>query len=239
MTTRWITRWAGYLLFGMVCGQSTWSMAQVTVSARVYLIKETKERTNRTKPSAAIWLTPVPQPAEIWTSKVHPDTFRMEQKNKEFIPHLLVVPTGSSVAFPNLDPYFHNVFSQYNGKRFDLGLYETGKSKTVRFNRTGVSYIFCNIHPEMSGVIITVNTPYFAIASASGSIAIADVPPGEYEMQVWAEGVSEPQLATLTRKVKVATSDVDLGNLSIQEDADSAHKNKFGQDYLSQPTPPY
>jgi plastocyanin len=234
-----MTRWCRHLTLLALCGLSTGSIAQVTVRAHVFLIKQTKERTNRTKPDAVIWLTPVPQPAEIWTAKVHPDTFRLEQKNKEFIPHILVVPTGSMIAFPNLDPFFHNVFSQFNGKRFDLGLYETGQSRAVRFNRTGVSYIFCNIHPEMSAVVITVNTPYYAMSSANGSIAIADVPPGDYEMQVWAEGVSESQLASFTRKVKVASSDVDLGNLSIREDADAAHKNKFDQDYLNLPNQTY
>jgi plastocyanin len=226
-------------MFLILCGLSTWSMAQVTVHAHVFLIKQTKERTNRTKADAVIWLTPVTPSAAVWTPKVHPDTFRLEQKNKEFIPHILVVPTGSMIAFPNLDPFFHNVFSQFNGKRFDLGLYETGQSRAVRFNQTGVSYIFCNIHPEMSAVVITVNTPYYAMSAANGSIAIADVPPGDYEMKVWAEGVSESQLASFTRKVKVAASDVDLGNLSIREDADTAHKNKFGQDYLNLPNQTY
>jgi plastocyanin len=232
-------RWRKYVTLFALCGFSTWSMAEVTVRAHVFLIKQTKERTNRTRPDAVIWLTPVTPTETMWTAKVHPDTFRLEQKNKEFIPHILVVPTGSMVAFPNLDPFFHNVFSQFNGKRFDLGLYETGQSRAVRFNRTGVSYIFCNIHPEMSAVVITVNTPYYAMSSENGSIAIAGVPPGDYDMQVWAEGASESQLASFARKVKVASSDVDLGSLSIREDADTAHKNKFGQDYLNLPNQTY
>ena len=86
------------------------------------------------------------------------------QKDKTFTPHLLVIPTGSTVDFPNLDPFFHNVFSEFNGKRFDLGLYESGSSRTVHFDHDGVSYIFCNIHPEMSAVIVTLSTPYFGVS---------------------------------------------------------------------------
>jgi hypothetical protein len=82
-------------------------------------------------------------------------TPRLVQKNKSFEPHILVIPAGSMVEFPNHDPFFHNVFSLFEGKRFDLGLYEAGTSRMVRFDRPGISYIFCNIHPEMSAVIIT------------------------------------------------------------------------------------
>ena len=103
----------------------------------------------------------------------------MIQKNKQFDPHMLVVPVGSMVQFPNHDPFFHNVFSLYNGKRFDLGLYETGSERGVRFDREGVSYIFCNIHPEMGAVILALSTPYYDM-SADGAIVIPRVPPGKY-----------------------------------------------------------
>ena len=91
-----------------------------------------------------LWLTAVGAPV------VPPATghFRLAQKNKQFEPHLLVIPVGSTVDFPNLDPFFHNVFSLYKGKRFDLGLYEAGSSRSVHFDRPGVSFIFCNIHPR-------------------------------------------------------------------------------------------
>ena len=90
---------------------------------------------------------------------------RLVQKNKSFEPHILVVPAGSMVEFPNRDPFFHNVFSLFEGKRFDLGLYEAGTSRMVRFDRPGISYIFCNIHPEMSAVVITMATPLYAISN--------------------------------------------------------------------------
>ena len=113
------------------------------------------------------------------------------QHNKEFTPHLLVVPVGSSVDFPNHDPFYHNVFSLFNGKRFDLGLYESGSNRSVRFDHEGISYIFCNIHPEMGAVVIALRTPYFGIASPDGNVTICHVPPGTYDLAVWAEGADQ------------------------------------------------
>src|SRR6266496_895518 len=113
--------------------------------------------------------------------------FRLIQQRKRFEPHLLVVAVGSTVEFPNLDPFFHNVFSLFEGKRFDLGLYEAGSIRNVSFDRPGISYIFCNIHAEMSAVVIAVPTPYYAISSVKGEIVLANVPVGRYAMHVWYE----------------------------------------------------
>ena len=95
---------------------------------------------------------------------------------------MLIIPVGSVVQFPNADPFFHNVFSLFDGKRFDLGLYEAGSTKSVTFSREGVSYIFCNIHPEMSGVILTLSTALYTKADAGGAFHLANVPAGDYEM---------------------------------------------------------
>lgn len=123
---------------------------------------------------AVLWLKPVAgTPSFRFTPS---GTYRLLQKNRTFIPHLLVIPLGSVVRFPNADPFFHNVFSLYQGKRFDLGLYEAGSSKSLTFSREGVSYIFCNIHPEMSAVVLTLSTAIYAIADKSDSFALHDVP---------------------------------------------------------------
>jgi plastocyanin len=98
-------------------------------------------------PAAVLWLKAIS--STTTSQSLPPGHFTLVQKNRMFIPHMLVVPVGSVVTFPNADPFFHNVFSLFNGKRFDLGLYEAGKSKDVVFSREGVSYIFCNIHPEI------------------------------------------------------------------------------------------
>lgn len=137
--------------------------------------------------------------------------YTLTQKNRMFTPHLLVVPVGSQVYFPNKDPFFHNVFSLFNGKRFDLGLYEAGTTKEVTFSREGASYIFCNIHPEMSAVVVVLSTPLFATSGTDGVYSIHDVPPGEYEMHVWVEGLTQPALDRLRRRVEISRENVDLG----------------------------
>jgi plastocyanin len=175
-----------------------------------------------------VWLTPT----SLDVSSSKPGHYRLVQKDKKFTPHLLVIPTGSSVDFPNLDPFFHNVFSLFNGKRFDLGLYESGSTRTVHFDHDGVSYIFCNIHPEMSAVIVTVSTPYFEVSPTDGSLTMHGVPSGTYEMHVWAEGSSAQDLNALSRRVVVTAAQKDLGVIDVTVDTHlPAHKNKFGEDY--------
>jgi plastocyanin len=182
--------------------------------------------------SVVVWLTAVSPDAATAPRIPPPGHFRMAQINKQFKPHLLVIPLRSTVEFPNLDPFFHNVFSQFNGKKFDLGLYETGSTKSVRFDHEGVSYIFCNIHPEMGAVIVTLSTPYYAIAERNGVILMHHVPPGAYTMHVWAEGSDAKQLDALTRTVHIGASQNDLGEIAIPVRGSLAtHKNKFGEDY--------
>jgi hypothetical protein len=206
-----------------------------TVDASVQ-VRMTRSGKSKDQPAGSagvvVWLTPLsPEMAEV-VSRPRPGHYRLLQKDKKFTPHLLVIPTGSTVDFPNLDPFFHNVFSLFNGKRFDLGLYESGSSRTVHFDHDGVSYIFCNIHPEMSAVIITVSTPYFGVSPADGTITLQAVRPASYEMHVWAEGGSASDLNALSRRVVVTSSQRDLGVIDIKVDSHiPAHKNKFGEDY--------
>jgi plastocyanin len=187
-----------------------------------------------------IWLTPM-QPDSRPASTGHPGPFRLVQKDKMFTPHIQVVPTGSSVDFPNEDPFFHNVFSLFNGKRFDLGLYESGTSRAVHFDREGVSYIFCNIHPEMGAVVLALSTPYFAISSASGVVEIHDVPPGNYHLHVWSEAAKSSNPSDKERVVQVEAAPVHLGNIAMEGAADpmQSHKNKFGEDYRPSRNSPY
>jgi len=179
-------------------------------------------------PPAVIWLNPVARGA---ASLITPATFTLLQKNKMFTPHLLVVPVGSSVAFPNADPFFHNVFSLFDGRRFDLGLYEAGSTRSVVFSREGVSYIFCNIHSEMSAVVIALATPYYSHADAQGVFHLKDVPKGEYDLHVWIEGQKQSSLDRLTRRVHIAGDSADLGEIVSSQPEQQQHLNKFGQPY--------
>ncbi|HEX4005801.1 MAG TPA: hypothetical protein VHX60_06480 [Acidobacteriaceae bacterium] len=223
----------------------------VDVRARILIVQKHLRKPAAHAPSPALSAAPWPAPAPevvVWLKPLDPSPsfrppppgrFRMAQKNKSFQPHLLVIPLGSTVAFPNLDPFFHNVFSQFDGKRFDLGLYEAGTTRDVRFDHEGVSYIFCNIHPEMGAVIITVSSPWYTISSG-GSILLPAVPSGMYELRVWASGADAGQLDALTRRVRIAPDADSLGSISIETDAKpAAHKNKFGNDYRPDASPVY
>jgi plastocyanin len=194
--------------------------------------------------NVVVWLTPLdqatPAPGSGSASKPLP---QMVQRNKMFEPHLLVIQAGTSVQFPNMDPFFHNVFSLFNGKRFDLGLYEAGTSKAVRFDRVGVSFLFCNIHEGMNAVVVAVPTPYFATSDRSGHVNIPNVPDGRYQMQVWFERSSPDDLKALERTVTIssAPSSRSLDTIHIVDNPNFtlAHKNKYGEDYVPPPTGGY
>jgi plastocyanin len=202
------------------------------VTLRVNLVSgSARRRAHNTFPPSVAWLVPIGgDPASTTASATR--SYRMVQKDKQFIPHLLVVPVGSVVAFPNEDPFFHNVFSLYNGKRFDLGLYETGSARGVRFDREGVSYIFCNIHPEMGAIILALSTPYYAV-SRDGGIAISHVPPGRYTLNVWTEGATAASLSAAKRQVTVSEDGASLGEIDLAAAPSpvSHHANKFGESY--------
>src|SRR6202049_3559614 len=133
-----------------------------------------------------VWLTPIgTTPAPQSVRQKASEIPQLVQKDKSFQPSLLVIPAGGKVEFPNRDPFFHNVFSLFDGKRFDLGLYESGTTRFVQFDKPGISFIFCNIHPQMSAVVISLDTPYYAISDGNGDISIKDVAPGRYQMHVF------------------------------------------------------
>lgn len=191
------------------------------------------------KPAVVVWLSPVNVSVEL--EPIHPGRFRLVQKNRMFTPHLLVIPVGSTVAFPNADPFFHNVFSLFNGKRFDLGLYEAGSSKEVVFSREGVSYIFCNIHPEMSAVVVSLSTPNYAIPDTSGNFILHDVQPGEYQMHIWVEGTPQPILDKFSRRIRLRAGE--SANLNVDASttprSPKDHLNKFGKPYDRDAVAPY
>jgi plastocyanin len=178
-----------------------------------------------------VWLVPldVAQPAR---STERP-RYRLVQRNKRFEPGLLVVPVGSVVDFPNADPWFHNVFSLYRGKRFDLGLYQAGAQRSVRFDRIGPSYLFCNIHPEMTGVVLAVDSEFFGVTDKNGRYSIPGVAPGKYALHVWYENATPESLQALQRQVTIENDRQTLPPISVKavQLMPAEHKNKYGQDY--------
>lgn len=179
-----------------------------------------------------VWLTPSGSTTMPHTAIDRP-RYRLVQRNKRFEPSLLVVPVGSVVDFPNDDPWFHNVFSLYRGKRFDLGLYQAGAQRSVRFDRIGPSYLFCNIHPEMTGVVLAVDSSLYAVSDKSGHYIIDGVVPGKYTMHVWYENAKPESLASLQRTVVLDDLTRPLPTISVPvvKQIQKDHKNKYGQDY--------
>ncbi len=181
-------------------------------------------------PTTVVWLSSLDDPAINTATSAHA---RILQKNKRFTPHLLAVEVGTLVDFPNLDPIFHNAFSNFDGQLFDIGLYPPGSSRFIRFHREGLVRVFCNIHPSMSAVIVVLSTPYFTVTDEKGRYSIANVPAGQYKLQFFHERSTSEVLSALTRTVTVSNSVNDLGDIQISESGyiPTPHKNKFGHDY--------
>jgi plastocyanin len=185
--------------------------------------------------NVVVWLVPIgsvtgPAPA---TTPAH-SAPQIAQIDKSFDPHVLVIHVGTSVQFPNRDPFLHNVFSLFDGRRFDLGFYEAGSSKTVRFDRVGVSFLFCNIHPEMSAAVVAVDTPYFGLSNRAGRVNIPDVPDGRYQLNVWYERSLPEELKSVSRVVTISEGARSLETIKVIENANFSleHKNKYGQEYI-------
>ena len=239
----------------LLCTGLAWAQ-DVTLTARVELLKSNKTTKAPEAENVVVWLVPEGggvRPAAFQQNQIAQNHVsqnhvsqnqvsqvssaqvpRLVQYNKTFEPHVLVVPVGSVVAFPNRDPFFHNVFSLFEGKRFDLGLYEAGTTRDVHFDKPGISYIFCNIHPEMSAAVIALDTPYYGISDARGQVVIANVPSGKYTLRVWYEAMPPETLKAMTREVTVSEASSTLGVLRLREaNLSTTHKNLYGRDYDS------
>lgn len=209
--------------------------APVTVQVEIVRKAEVRGTAAGARPVAsnvAVWLTPLAGASP--SAAAGRPAPQLVQRNKTFEPHVLVVHAGAMVQFPNDDPFFHNVFSLFAGKRFDLGLYEAGSSRSIRFDRPGASFLFCNIHPEMSAVIVVVPTPYYGLSDPSGKVSIASVPDGRYQLQVWHERSAPDDLKNLDQPVTISSSSRSLGPIRILDNGNFTltHKNKYGQDYV-------
>jgi len=178
-----------------------------------------------------VWLQPANTAAPVRSGARR---FRMEQKDKHFKPHVLAIPVGATVDFPNQDPIFHNVFSNYNGQIFDLFLYRPNTTKEVVFKRPGIVRVFCNIHPTMSAVIAVLDTPWFAVSDVTGNFEMRDVPPGNYTLHIFHERATDETLNALVRPVTLdrAAQQV-LGSIKISETGyiPAPHKDKWDKDY--------
>jgi plastocyanin len=210
----------------------------VDVTGTVILVKKTGGPAASDNSNAVVSLRPV----DVTVRPPAPGKFEIRQKHKRFEPPFIAIPVGSVVAFPNLDPFFHNVFSLYDGKRFDLGLYEAGASRSVTFDHAGVCYVFCNIHPEMAAAVIVLDTPYYAVTGRTGEFRIASVPPGRYLLSVWHQHGRPAKDDVFPRQITVGPDNAALPTVQLIDSGELVvpHTNKYGRSYdstASQPGP--
>ena len=149
---------------------------------------------------AVVYLARIPAAAESALARAPRPLAQLAQQQEAFVPRVVVVARGHSVEFPNRDPIYHNVFSLSPTKRFDLGKYRQGRSKTVRFDRTGLVKVFCDIHAEMEAFVLVVPNHAFAQPVADGSFELPDLPSGGYELRAW-----HPDLSEIVRTVQIPT----------------------------------
>jgi plastocyanin len=204
----------------------------VEVTGEVKLLQGDSSKTMADASKVVVWLVPLQGTGNFAAQVPAKHHYLMLQHDKTFEPPLLVVPLGSVVDFPNLDPWFHNVFSLYQGKRFDLGLYQAGTERAVLFDRPGPSFLFCNIHPQMTAVILTVNSSFFGISDKSGHVSIPHVPAGRYTLHAWYEDAISSSADVSQRVLDISPGENVLPPLSLPVTKhDHAHKNKYGLDY--------
>ena len=215
------------------CAPMVAQQATVEAEVRIKHIGDSKNDNS----SVVFWLVPVDPLGAAQHNR--PGPYRIVQKNKQFHPHVLAVPVGTAVQFPNEDPFFHNVFSLYKGKKFDLGLYEAGGSRTVVFDKPGVSFIFCNIHPDMNAYVLALSTSYFDVSDRDGHLQIDAVPYGKYRTEVWYERAETSELAGFSHVIEVGSPSVKLGPIDLADSPrfQPKHLNKNGHPYDPEPTP--
>ena len=163
-----------------------------------------------------------------FTAPAPETTAEIQQHDKHFLPDLLPITAGQTVSFPNGDPFLHNVFSPTESKRFDLGSYKKGDTRTRKFRTPGVSDVYCNIHPEMSATIIVLPNRRFTFAAADGSFTIDGVPAGSWTVYAYSRHAAAPVSAS----VEVAAGSASTVAMTLDETiSELAHKNKFGENY--------
>jgi len=164
--------------------------------------------------------------------------FQMMTRGKMLMPHVLAIPAGSTVTFPNDDPISHNLFSLSSASTFDLGLYRKGAGKSQKFTAPGVINVYCNVHPNMSAVVHVMSSPWYGFADANGNFSLSDVPAGKYRLMAWNE-----QGGTVESPVEVNASGAVSGNVNLTLDSrnyrEQQHLNKVGKPYTAPRTRDY
>lgn len=213
--------WRAALLLSVTAGTLA---GQGSVSGQVSLLERAGDQSGDLA-NAVIYLAPLgparPRLAETKGAQI-------SMLSRQFQPRVAVVTAGSRVAFPNRDPFSHNIFSNVTGAAFDLGLYPKGESREAEFRRPGVYPVYCNIHARMTGYVLALGTPWHAQAGVDGRWTIPDVPAGRYVAHFWHDRAPEQTREVVVTREGLANVDAPLDARGYQT---VAHRNKFGQEY--------
>ena len=212
-----------FLLIAAAASVVATAVSAATVNGKVMFM--TRRGQNPVVNETLVWLEPA---GKTW--KKPPAAFTMTTRSKTFLPHVLAVPAGSTVNFPNEDPIAHNLFSLTPGNTFDLGLYRRGAGKAHKFDAPGTVNVYCNVHPNMSAIVHVMSTPFYGFADPNGNYSF-DVPAGRYRLVAWNEqgGVSAP--SDIEVKADGTVGGATLLTIDGRNFRVSQHKNKFGQTY--------
>jgi plastocyanin len=208
-----------------VCIAAAGDLSAASVAGKVTFLTKRGQRPNPAE--TMVWLEPIDAKA---AKRPAAGTYQIVTRGKALLPHILPVPAGSTVSFPNQDPIAHNLFSISSANSFDLGFYRTGPGKSQKFDKPGIVNVYCNVHPNMSAVIHVMPSPYYVFADATGAYAI-EAPPGKYRVVAWNE-----MSGTAESTIEVAASGV-TGNLALTIDGRNfrlvEHMNKAGRPYTA------
>jgi len=210
----------GLLLLGLALASTATPPVSGSISGTVALVKSGVPQ--RDGSEAVVWIEGLRRPG---TGAAH---VVMKSERKKFTPHVLAAPRAVAVEFPNVDPIYHNVFSVSGSNRFDLGLYRGGVSKTREFDEAGLVRVYCNIHPQMIGYVMVVNSDCFGVTGRDGSFRLRDIPAGDYELKAWHEEGGETRIPVTVR----AGADTPVTvTIDVSQYRFVPHKNKYGKDY--------
>ncbi|MDX2194375.1 MAG: carboxypeptidase regulatory-like domain-containing protein [Gemmatimonadales bacterium] len=213
---------AGLLLLAALSAGSRPLGAQGAVVGGSVVVTDRGDRPADDVAQAVVWLSGPGAP------RAAPVRAEIATEGKQFLPRVLVVPAGSSVSFPNHDPFNHNVFSLSDEAPFDLGQYGRGEAKAVTFARPGIVRVYCNIHATMAAFVVVTPGALHAQPGGDGSFAIRGVPPGTWTLTAWHERaplVTQPLAVRADTTLRLA---LDARGFAFQP-----HLNKFGRPYTT------
>ena len=194
------------------------------IAGRIVIL-EKENKPSQDLGDAVVYLEGTATPA----TAAAPVTVEIAITDKVYAPHVVVVPVGSTVRFPNHDPFNHNVFSLSEPNTFDLGLYGRGEVKSQTFAKPGLVRVYCNVHPRMVAYVLVMANRLYAQPGQDGSFVIENVPPGRHRLHVWHERIPTEVIKDVTAG---ATGGGDLQiALNARGYQLQPHRNKYGRNY--------